>query len=88
MVDIIELMGFNEIEEEESFPTFLPLPNGKTYHVFLSYRGVESDCRWVQQLIDKLQYKLKCCNHIHDFKPGYNILENIENAITSSVKLS
>lgn len=65
-----------------------PLPQGKIYHVFISYRDIDEDREWVNNLIEKLEnlHQLKCCNHVHDFKPGRRIVENIKEAVLRSVK--
>ncbi|XP_052088235.1 uncharacterized protein LOC127725344 [Mytilus californianus] len=63
-----------------------PLPNGKKFHVFISYS--ESDRSWVGTVIQHLQndYNFKCFEHSADFIPGKKITENIEYAMSNSVK--
>lgn len=65
-----------------------PLPQGKIYHAFISYRDVDEDREWVNNLIEKLEkhHQLKCCNHVYDFQPGRKIVENIKDAVLKSVK--
>lgn len=65
-----------------------PLPDGKKYHVFISYRDVDEDRIWIRQLILRLEnsYHFICCDHVVDFEPGHKIIENIKNAVTQSVK--
>lgn len=67
---------------------YRPLPEGKRYHVFISYRDIDDDKEWVRQLISKLaySYNIICCDHVRDFEPGRKIVENIKQAISSSVK--
>ncbi|XP_063402236.1 uncharacterized protein LOC134686498 [Mytilus trossulus] len=74
-----------EIDSEVCLKT---LPQGKIYHVFISYRDIDEDREWVNNLIEKLEnlHQLKCCNHVHDFKPGRKIVENIKDAVLKSVK--
>ncbi|CAG2196080.1 unnamed protein product [Mytilus edulis] len=64
------------------------LPQGKIYHTFISYRDIDEDREWVNNLIDKLEnlHHLKCCNHVYDFQPGRKIVENIKDAVLKSVK--
>lgn len=87
-IDMIQVIGTDEDREDGDPVCFRPLPNGKLYHVFLSYRDADDERSWVQQLIEKLvkTYKLKCCNHVHDFEPGRKIVDNIKDAIINSVK--
>ncbi|CAC5392530.1 unnamed protein product [Mytilus coruscus] len=65
-----------------------PLPEGKSYHVFISYRDIDENREWVRQFISKLtySYNIICCDHVRDFQPGRKIVDNIKNAISSSVK--
>lgn len=67
---------------------YKPLPKGKRYHVFISYRDINENEEWVRQLIAKLtySYNIICCDHLRDFEPGHKIIENIKKAISSSVK--
>ncbi|XP_076078490.1 uncharacterized protein LOC143048596 isoform X3 [Mytilus galloprovincialis] len=62
------------------------LPDGKKFHVFISYS--ESDRLWVETVIQHLQnyYNFKCFEHSADFIPGMKITENIEYAMSNSVK--
>ncbi|XP_063405236.1 uncharacterized protein LOC134688446 [Mytilus trossulus] len=62
------------------------LPDGKKFHVFISY--CESDRLWVRTVIQHLQndYNFKCFEHSADFIPGMKITENIEYAMSNSVK--
>ncbi|XP_071137628.1 uncharacterized protein [Mytilus edulis] len=62
------------------------LPDGKKFHVFISYS--ESDRLWVGTVIQHLQnyYNFKCFEHSADFIPGMKITENIEYAMSNSVK--
>ena len=71
---------------EDTQKGYKDLPEGKLYHIFVSYKDCENDRGWVRQLIDILQsdYKLICCDHVIDFQPGRKIIENIKYAITLS----
>ena len=73
---------------EDTQKGYKDLPEGKLYHIFVSYKDCENDRGWVRQLIDIFQsdYKLICCDHAIDFQPGRKIIENIKYAITHSVK--
>ncbi|XP_071137619.1 uncharacterized protein [Mytilus edulis] len=76
-----------ELQEKEQRPIdSRPLPDGKKFHVFISYS--ESDRSWVETVIQHLQndYNFKCFEHSTDFIPGRKIRENIEYAILNSVK--
>ncbi|XP_052088575.1 uncharacterized protein LOC127725559 isoform X1 [Mytilus californianus] len=74
--------------EVDSEVTLKSLPQGKIYHAFISYRDVDEDREWVNNLIEKLEnlHQLKCCNHVYDFQPGRKIVENIKDAVLRSVK--
>ncbi|VDI16877.1 Hypothetical predicted protein, partial [Mytilus galloprovincialis] len=74
--------------ETENEVAYKSLPHGKIYHAFISYRDVDEDREWVSDLIEKLKklHKLKCCNHVYDFKPGRKIVDNIKYAVRKSVK--
>ena len=69
-----------------------PLPPGKLYHVFLSYRAAgpttSLDRTWVRNVREKLEneYGYVCCDHERDFIPGWKIVDNITHCIMSSVK--
>ncbi|XP_063402327.1 toll-like receptor 6 isoform X2 [Mytilus trossulus] len=76
-----------ELQEKEQRPIdSRPLPDGKKFHVFISYS--ESDRSWVETVIQHLQndYNFTCFEHSTDFIPGRKIRENIEYAILNSVK--
>ncbi|XP_071137616.1 uncharacterized protein [Mytilus edulis] len=75
------------VEEEEHYSVERKMvPNGKKFHVFISYS--ESDRSWVGTVIQHLQndYNFKCFEHSADFIPGRKITENIEYAMSNSVK--
>ena len=76
----------DSVEKVETEQQLKPLPNGKKFHVFISFS--ESDRAWVNVIIQELQekYKLKCFEHSADFIAGKKIAENIEYAMTHSVK--
>lgn len=67
---------------------YRPLPKGKRYHVFISYKDNDENKEWIRQLISKLtdSYNIVCCDHATDFEPGRKIVENIKKSISSSVK--
>ncbi|KAL3842185.1 hypothetical protein ACJMK2_020227 [Sinanodonta woodiana] len=67
----------------------MPLPPGKKYHIFFSYRDVERDKCWVKRLIDKLEteYGYTCCDHERDFLPGTHIMVNIKYGVKNSEKV-
>ncbi|CAC5363139.1 unnamed protein product [Mytilus coruscus] len=73
-------------EEEQHSVERKEVPNGKKFHVFISYS--ESDRSWVGTVIQHLQndYSFKCFEHSADFIPGRKITENIEYAMSNSVK--
>ncbi|XP_052089227.1 toll-like receptor 6 [Mytilus californianus] len=73
-----------EIQEKEQRPIERRvLPDGKKFHVFISYS--KSDRSWVGTVIEHLQsdYNLKCFDHSTDFIPRQTITKNIEHAITT-----
>ncbi|VDI24466.1 Hypothetical predicted protein [Mytilus galloprovincialis] len=75
------------VEEEEHHSVERKMvPNGKKFHVFISYS--ESDRSWVGTVIQHLQndYNFKCFENSADFIPGRKITENIEYAMSNSVK--
>ncbi|XP_052090113.1 uncharacterized protein LOC127726700 isoform X1 [Mytilus californianus] len=64
-----------------------PLPEGKDYHVFFSYRNTEEDRKWTRNVIMELESRgFKCCDHELDFLPGKEIIQNIKEYIKRSVK--
>ncbi|KAL3871308.1 hypothetical protein ACJMK2_039315 [Sinanodonta woodiana] len=68
-----------------------PLPTGKTYHVFFSYRYCKHDRQWVRRIIERLEsprYNYKCCIHDRDFMPGHTIIGNIADAIKTSLRVA
>ncbi|XP_063402702.1 uncharacterized protein LOC134686827 [Mytilus trossulus] len=65
----------------------IPLPEGKDYHVFFSYRNTEEDRKWTRNVITELENRgFKCCDHELDFLPGKEIIQNIKEYIKRSVK--
>ena len=65
----------------------LPLPEGKDFHVFFSYRNTEEDREWTRNVIQELEtIGFKCCNHELEFLPGKDIVENIKDYMRRSVK--
>ncbi|VDI21899.1 Hypothetical predicted protein [Mytilus galloprovincialis] len=79
MATVIERDEQRSVERKE-------LPDGKKFHVFISYS--ESDRLWVGTVIQHLQndYNFKCFEHSADFIPGMKITENIEYAMSNSAK--
>ncbi|VDI21897.1 Hypothetical predicted protein [Mytilus galloprovincialis] len=79
MATVIEGDEQRSVERKE-------LPDGKKFHVFISYS--ESDRLWVGTVIQHLQndYNFKCVEHSSDFIPGMKITENIEYAMSNSAK--
>ncbi|XP_071137629.1 uncharacterized protein [Mytilus edulis] len=79
MATVIEGDEQRSVERKE-------LPDGKKFHVFISYS--ESDRLWVGTVIQHLQndYNFKCFEHSADFIPGMKITENIEYAMSNSAK--
>ncbi|CAC5401447.1 unnamed protein product [Mytilus coruscus] len=68
-------------------PEGQPLPEGKGYHVFFSYRNTEEDRKWTRNVITELESRgFKCCDHELDFLPGKEIIHNIKEYIQRSVK--
>lgn len=65
----------------------IPLPYGKTYHLFLSF--CQEDEEIAYSLLQELEksYQLKCLYHIRDFKPGVHVTENIWDGIERSMKI-
>lgn len=65
----------------------IPLPYGKTYHLFLSFCQEDEEIAFslLQELENK--YQLKCFYHLRDFKPGVHVTENILNGIEKSMKI-
>lgn len=65
----------------------IPLPYGKSYHLFLSF--CQEDEERAYSLLLKLEdkYQLKCLFHIRDFKPGVHVTENILDGIEKSMKI-
>ncbi|KAK3593346.1 hypothetical protein CHS0354_021910 [Potamilus streckersoni] len=68
-----------------------PLPRGKRYHVFFSYRHCENEIEWVQRIIKRLEsshLNYKCCFDDRDFMAGESIVDNIEKAIQASLRVA
>nr|XP_034308130.1 uncharacterized protein LOC105328572 isoform X3 [Crassostrea gigas] len=65
----------------------IPLPYGKTYHLFLSFCQEDEEIAFslLQELENK--YQLKCLYHLRDFKPGVHVTENILDGIEKSMKI-
>lgn len=65
----------------------IPLPYGKTYHLFLSFCQEDEEIAFslLQELENK--YQLKCFYHLRDFKPGVHVTENILDGIEKSMKI-
>lgn len=65
----------------------IPLPYGKTYHLFLSF--CQEDEGIAYSLLHELEskYQLKCLYHLRDFKPGVHVTENILDGIEKSMKI-
>ncbi|XP_076078927.1 uncharacterized protein LOC143048973 isoform X2 [Mytilus galloprovincialis] len=79
-------IAFNE-PRPPPLPERLPLPEGKDYHVFFSYRNTEEDRKWTRNVITELENRgFKCCDHELDFLPGKEIIQNIKEYIKRSVK--
>ncbi|XP_061195242.1 uncharacterized protein LOC133203480 [Saccostrea echinata] len=67
--------------------TQIPLPYGKSYHIFLSF--CHEDEETAHSLLKNLEdhYKLRCLYHIRDFVPGVTSMDNILNGIENSMKI-
>nr|AHN82529.1 toll-like receptor 2-like protein [Sinohyriopsis cumingii] len=68
-----------------------PLPRGKTYHVFFSFRNSQNDKDWVRGIIEKLEsppHCYSCCFADRDFIPGETVISNIEMAVKESVRVA
>lgn len=65
-----------------------PLPDGKDYHVFFSYRNTDEDTEWTRNVIRELETRgFKCCDHELEFLPGKGTVENIKDYMRRSVKI-
>lgn len=63
------------------------LPDGKRYHVFISYATEEGDKQIADQLYSQLSaLNYRCCIHEIEFKAGRLIQENIEKSLKKSLK--
>ncbi|KAK3098567.1 hypothetical protein FSP39_020736 [Pinctada imbricata] len=64
----------------------IPLPEGKSYHLFVSHRGDDSAEVW--NIIRELEqrFKIRCLYADRDFQPGKDITDNIKEGINKSMK--
>ncbi|KAK3098380.1 hypothetical protein FSP39_018964 [Pinctada imbricata] len=64
----------------------VPLPEGKSYHLFVSHRGDDSAEVW--DIIRELEqrFKIRCLYADRDFQPGKDITDNIKEGINKSMK--
>ncbi|XP_076083675.1 uncharacterized protein LOC143054541 [Mytilus galloprovincialis] len=64
-----------------------PLPDGKTYHVFISYATMEPDRQIAHALFAKLsESNFTCCLHEIEFQAGHLIEDNIKTYMKKSLK--
>lgn len=64
-----------------------PLPDGKTYHVFISYATMEPDRQIAHALFTKLSERnFTCCLHEIEFQAGHLIEDNIKTYMKKSLK--
>ena len=66
---------------------YLTLPPGKSFHMFVSHSGDDSEEVW--ELIKKLEtrFKIRCLYADRDFQPGKDITDNIKESIEISMKI-
>ena len=66
---------------------YLTLPPGKSFHMFISHSGDDSEEVW--ELIKKLEtrFKIRCLYADRDFQPGKDITDNIKESIEISMKI-
>ena len=63
------------------------LPNGKSFHIFISYATMDPDRQIAEDMYTKLtEMNYKCCLHEIEFKAGHMIQENIDKFMKMSQK--
>ena len=75
-----------EDSDNQAVCSVKPLPNGKEYHLFMSYSSEDRmDANEIRKQLEE-RFQLKCLYYERDFQIGKNIDENITEGIQKSMK--
>ena len=77
----------NNVENAPPDTNNLTLPPGKSFHMFVSHSGDDSEEVWglIRQL--ETRYQVRCMYADRDFQPGKDITDNIKENIEISMKI-